>query len=120
MGLELVGGRLFGRGGGLRLRVFAWILELPTTDLPKGESREFNATEVAKVLGVLSPQVAGAIDVLVDLGMIRKHERKRGNEAQNYSRIPSPFWSIIATALSAVDQSAQTDAKTTLGTGSLA
>jgi hypothetical protein len=85
---QRLGDRLFGRG--LRLRIALWIAS--------SGSKYFNQTEVATAVGETGPEVSTDLGRIVELGMLKKHPRARGNAPQYFQRLSSPFWEIIESA----------------------
>lgn len=88
----LLGRLLFGRP--LRLRLGIWIAE--------HEGPYFYQREAAEGIGFDPGHVSRELETFVDLGMIVRIARERGNAPQYYSRTSSRAWDIFKAAKTAL------------------
>lgn len=93
--VDHLGKLLFGRP--IRLRLLLWVSDRVDT--------VFYQSEAAAGVGYKSSTaVAAELDRLERLGMVRKFGRLAGNERQNYARIDSEYWTIVAAAKSSLER----------------
>lgn len=91
---DLVGHHLFGRT--LRLQLALWIANLsPGGHLQFAGQPSFHQTEAARALNRQSNEVADDLERFVQLGMLEKHPRARGNAPQFYTRLDCDLWQVI-------------------------
>ncbi len=89
--LDEVSALLFGRS--IRLPVAAWIRSKP-------EGAAFYQREVAEAIGTQAQYMKRELDILCELGMIKREPRAHGELRQFYvADRDSRLWSIIDTAL---------------------
>lgn len=95
--LDRLSETLFGRR--IRLAVYLWVLV---------DSRgAFNQSTAARGVGYGSTaEVAKELERLVALGMLQKFPQTRNRGPQDYGLLEHPYWAIIRSALTALDEEA--------------
>ncbi len=94
--VDHLGKLLFGRP--IRLRVLLWVLD-------RGDAVFFQAEAASGVDYKSSTAVAAELDRLERLGMVRRYGRPIGNERQNYVRLESDYWNIVAVTRASLEHS---------------